>query len=92
MSRPLTDRGKGSYWTVNDKIDPRAGIHRDRKKKKKPKKTNSDEEDDARETPDPAGASGEGEEEQMKEGQAMGFVPAIMDEHGNRVAFAPWPG
>jgi len=33
MPRPLTDRGKGAYWTVNDNIDPRAGVHRVRKKK-----------------------------------------------------------
>ncbi|KAF9509511.1 hypothetical protein BS47DRAFT_1332263 [Hydnum rufescens UP504] len=33
VPRPLTDRGKGAYWTVNDNIDPRAGVHRVRKKK-----------------------------------------------------------
>ncbi|KAK7695955.1 hypothetical protein QCA50_000594 [Cerrena zonata] len=25
VPRPLTDRGKGSYWTVNDNVDPRTG-------------------------------------------------------------------
>ena len=35
MPRPLTDRGKGSYWTVNDSVDPRTGVHRVRKKKGK---------------------------------------------------------
>ncbi len=30
MPRPLTDRGKGAYWTVNDNVDPRS--HRPRKK------------------------------------------------------------
>ena len=35
MPRPLTDRGKGSYWTVNDNVDPRTGVHRVRKKKPK---------------------------------------------------------
>ncbi|KII95815.1 hypothetical protein PLICRDRAFT_34769 [Plicaturopsis crispa FD-325 SS-3] len=35
MPRPLTDRGKGSYWTVNDNVDPRTGVHRIRKKKPK---------------------------------------------------------
>ncbi|KAI0685425.1 hypothetical protein C8T65DRAFT_679374 [Cerioporus squamosus] len=36
VPRPLTDRGKGSYWTVNDNVDPRTGVHRIRKKKGKP--------------------------------------------------------
>ncbi|KAI5123435.1 hypothetical protein M0805_006140 [Coniferiporia weirii] len=33
VARPLTDRGKGSYWTVNDNVDPRTGVHRVRKKR-----------------------------------------------------------
>jgi forkhead box protein J2/3 len=33
VPRPLTDRGKGSYWVVNDNVDPRTGVHRIRKKK-----------------------------------------------------------
>lgn len=33
VARPLTDRGKGHYWTVNDNVDPRTGVHRVRKKK-----------------------------------------------------------
>ena len=33
VPRPLTDRGKGSYWTVNDNVDPRTGVHRVRKKR-----------------------------------------------------------
>ena len=35
VPRPLTDRGKGSYWTVNDNVDPRTGVHRVRKKRNK---------------------------------------------------------
>jgi forkhead box protein J2/3 len=35
VPRPLTDRGKGSYWTVNEHVDPRTGVHRIRKKKSK---------------------------------------------------------
>jgi forkhead box protein J2/3 len=35
VPRPLTDRGKGSYWIVNDNVDPRTGVHRVRKKKGK---------------------------------------------------------
>ncbi|KAJ7825632.1 hypothetical protein B0H14DRAFT_3088607 [Mycena olivaceomarginata] len=35
VPRPLTDRGKGSYWTVNDNVDPRTSVHRIRKKKTK---------------------------------------------------------
>lgn len=33
VPRPLTDRGKGSYWVVNENVDPRTGVHRIRKKK-----------------------------------------------------------
>ncbi|KAH8105942.1 hypothetical protein BXZ70DRAFT_404545 [Cristinia sonorae] len=39
VPRPLTDRGKGSYWTVNDNVDPRTGVHRVRKKKTKGSKS-----------------------------------------------------
>ncbi|PFH52637.1 hypothetical protein AMATHDRAFT_56694 [Amanita thiersii Skay4041] len=47
VPRPLTDRGKGSYWTVNDNVDPRTGVHRVRKKKNKSaKQTRSSEEAD----------------------------------------------
>lgn len=46
VPRPLTDRGKGSYWTVNENVDPRTGVHRIRKKKGKgAKRSNSDEPD-----------------------------------------------
>ncbi|EJD52775.1 hypothetical protein AURDEDRAFT_111336, partial [Auricularia subglabra TFB-10046 SS5] len=34
VPRPLTDRGKGSYWTVDDNVDPRTGVHRIRKRHK----------------------------------------------------------
>ncbi|KAG8935391.1 hypothetical protein FRC03_004589 [Tulasnella sp. 419] len=33
VPRPLTDRGKGCYWTINEVVDPRAGVQRVRKKK-----------------------------------------------------------
>ncbi|KAE9406011.1 hypothetical protein BT96DRAFT_811582 [Gymnopus androsaceus JB14] len=48
VPRPLTDRGKGSYWTVNDNVDPRTGVHRVRKKKgsKAAKGRSSEEEPD----------------------------------------------
>ncbi|KAJ7047643.1 hypothetical protein C8F04DRAFT_1022538 [Mycena alexandri] len=46
VPRPLTDRGKGSYWTVNDNVDPRTGVHRIRKKKSKGGKGRSSEDDD----------------------------------------------
>ena len=45
MPRPLTDRGKGSYWTVNDNVDPRTGVHRVRKKRPGKSKANSDDMD-----------------------------------------------
>ncbi len=47
VPRPLTDRGKGSYWTVNDNVDPRTGVHRIRKKKTKGTKGRTSEEPDA---------------------------------------------
>ncbi|KAH7887958.1 hypothetical protein F5I97DRAFT_1864465 [Phlebopus sp. FC_14] len=46
VPRPLTDRGKGSYWTVNDNVDPRTGVHRVRKKKPKGSKSRHSEEQD----------------------------------------------
>ncbi|KAJ7869666.1 hypothetical protein B0H13DRAFT_2557453 [Mycena leptocephala] len=45
VPRPLTDRGKGSYWTVNNNVDPRTGVHRTRKKKTKCTKGRSLEEE-----------------------------------------------
>lgn len=45
VPRPLTDRGKGSYWVVNDNVDPRTGVHRIRKKKTKSSKRSSEEAD-----------------------------------------------
>ncbi|KAG8907985.1 hypothetical protein FRB99_001151 [Tulasnella sp. 403] len=33
VPRPLTDRGKGCYWTINENVDPRIGVQRQRKKK-----------------------------------------------------------
>jgi len=47
VPRPLTDRGKGSYWTVNENVDPRTGVHRIRKKKTKGSKNRTSEEADA---------------------------------------------
>lgn len=47
VPRPLTDRGKGSYWTVNENVDPRTGVHRIRKKKTKGSKNRASEEADA---------------------------------------------
>ncbi|KZP12081.1 winged helix DNA-binding domain-containing protein [Athelia psychrophila] len=44
IARPLTDRGKGSYWIVNDSIDPRTGVHRVRKKQAKAKSPSESEE------------------------------------------------
>ncbi|KAF8489128.1 hypothetical protein JB92DRAFT_3014366 [Gautieria morchelliformis] len=51
VPRPLTDRGKGSYWTVNDSIDPRTGVHRVRKKRAK---TSSSQEPHQHQQPDQA--------------------------------------
>lgn len=48
VPRPLTDRGKGSYWTVNDNVDPRTGVHRIRNKggKRRGRRKNATLEDD----------------------------------------------
>jgi len=46
VPRPLTDRGKGSYWIVNDNVDPRTGVHRVRKKKSKGGKARNAEDED----------------------------------------------
>ena len=34
----MTDRGKGSYWTIDESIDPRTGVHRVRKRSGKLKR------------------------------------------------------
>lgn len=54
MARPLTDRGKGHYWTVNDTVDPRTGVHRVRKKKPKNKNDRNSEEADVDYAHDPS--------------------------------------
>ncbi|KAG9058830.1 hypothetical protein FS842_000027 [Serendipita sp. 407] len=33
VPRPLTDRGKGSFWALDESVDPRTGVHRIRKKR-----------------------------------------------------------
>ncbi|KAH7105624.1 hypothetical protein BKA62DRAFT_690349 [Auriculariales sp. MPI-PUGE-AT-0066] len=33
VARPLKDRGKGSYWTIDEDIDPATGVHRVRSKR-----------------------------------------------------------
>lgn len=97
---------------MNDKIDPRAGVHRDRKKKRKGDKSSSgggggggsrrrrgggdDESDSARESPEMDTVNGGGANGAGGPG-APGAVPGmqpgvIMDENGNRIAFAAWPG
>ncbi|KAJ7715424.1 hypothetical protein B0H14DRAFT_3633412 [Mycena olivaceomarginata] len=45
VPRPLTDPGNGSYWTVNDNVDPRAGVHRIRKRKSNGAKGRTSEDD-----------------------------------------------
>ena len=53
VPRPLTDRGKGSYWIVNDNVDPRTGVHRIRKKKARSKRGQQDpDQDDAQQIED----------------------------------------
>lgn len=57
VPRPLTDRGKGSYWTVNENVDPRTGVHRVRKKKNKKTSRASEEPDADYHPPEQSGAS-----------------------------------
>jgi len=45
VARPLTDRGKGAYWTVNDRAEPKSSS--DRKKKKRRKSSEGSGEDSA---------------------------------------------
>ncbi|CAG7847485.1 SubName: Full=Uncharacterized protein {ECO:0000313/EMBL:CCA75373.1} [Serendipita indica DSM 11827] len=33
VPRPLTDRGKGSFWALDESVDPRTGVHRVRKRR-----------------------------------------------------------
>ncbi|KAJ6627554.1 hypothetical protein B0H10DRAFT_1779696 [Mycena sp. CBHHK59/15] len=79
VPRPLTDRGKGSYWTVNDNVDPRTGVHRIRKKKSKSAKGRASEDDDVDYHP-PDGSFDEG---QYAQGQ--------LDESGAPRQGGPYP-
>ncbi|KAF7353030.1 Forkhead box protein J3 [Mycena venus] len=82
VPRPLTDRGKGSYWTVNDNVDPRTGVHRIRKKKSKGAKGRSSEDDDVDYHP-PEGS--------FDESQQYAQQPQL-DEAGNpRPPHPPFP-
>lgn len=73
---------------MNDKIDPRQGVHRDRKKKSRGGKArkrrggDDDDSDSARESPQP-GDNANG---------AMQGAGGMVDENGNRIQFAAWPG
>lgn len=89
IPRPLTDRGKGAYWIVNDKIDPRSGVHRERKKKTNRKKESASPETDER-VAGPSGSTGPPAGIEMKEGGAMPYM--VIDQEGNRIAYAAWPG
>jgi len=75
IARPLTDRGKGSYWTVNDNVDPRTGVHRIRKKRNN--KTSS------RRSVDPDGAYGSSDA-----AAAAGFDGAAFDQEAAVLAAA----
>ncbi|KAG6838010.1 hypothetical protein H0H93_008404 [Arthromyces matolae] len=78
VPRPLTDRGKGSYWTVNDNVDPRTGVHRIRKKKTKSSKRGSEEEGDVDYTPDGFD-------------NAAQFVPPPMQDEAGPSRQVPYP-
>jgi len=82
VPRPLTDRGKGSYWTVNDNVDPRTGVHRIRKKKSKSTKTRgSEEEGDVDYTP---------AEQSFDDPHAQYVQPGMGDTGANRQGY-PYP-
>jgi len=82
VPRPLTDRGKGSYWTVNDNVDPRTGVHRIRKKKSKGAKGRSSEDDDVDYHPTDGGSFDESQYAQQPP----------LDESGNpRPPHPPFP-
>lgn len=71
VPRPLTDRGKGSYWTVNDSVDPRTGVHRIRKKKGKVAKSSA------------AGTSGPGSDDPDMDAEYIPPADATDGDSGN---------
>ncbi|KAF9509501.1 hypothetical protein BS47DRAFT_1349173 [Hydnum rufescens UP504] len=88
MPRPLTDRGKGAYWVVNDNIDPRSGVHRERKRKHFKRHRSAETNDPHRM---PSGSAGPSNLMDMpKEG--MPYMAPVFDQEGNRIAYAAWPG
>jgi len=87
VPRPLTDRGKGSYWTVDDNVDPRTGVHRVRKRRGGKNAANSGDGDAAYEPP--GGAAGEEGFNAERYGAAVGLNP---DEAGSSRGPFPYPG
>ncbi|KZW00242.1 hypothetical protein EXIGLDRAFT_797815 [Exidia glandulosa HHB12029] len=79
VARPLTDRGKGSYWTVDDNVDPRTGVHRIRKRTKG-KASSSKEADD-----DDGEGYGEGSSNSMVMPASGDGMVVEMDENGEYI-------
>lgn len=42
VARPLTDRGKGAYWTVNDRAEPKSNSDRKKKKRRRSSEGSAD--------------------------------------------------
>ncbi|KAF7313578.1 Fe-S cluster assembly protein DRE2 [Mycena chlorophos] len=95
-ARPLTDRGKGSYWIVNDDVDPRTGVHRIRKRKPKSGKSRAspEEQDVDFEGGNNAEASGSAPGPAAFEEAAYQVqVPPPLDENGQPLPYPPpFPG
>lgn len=94
VPRPLTDRGKGSYWTVNENVDPRTGVHRVRKKKGKKNSRGSEEPDTDYHPPEQAGTPSNNFEDPAAAAAAVFAAPALGEEGGsNRAgpAYPPYP-
>jgi len=99
VPRPLTDRGKGSYWTVNENVDPRTGVHRVRKKKNKKQSRTSEEPDADYRPPEGQGQAQPTHFDEVAAAAAAaghpGFVPpppgTMGDEAGSSRQGGPFP-
>lgn len=100
VPRPLTDRGKGSYWTVNENVDPRTGVHRVRKKKAKGSKNRGSEEVEQQQTqaqefhqPEPQPPAPQTYEDPNAHAHAQFVAPPAMhpDEAGPSRQQVPYP-
>ena len=92
---------------MNDNVDPRSGVHRERRKKgarKQSRVSNSDDEAEMEgEVAGPSGAKHDNGvveahgrnvsiEGEGKDGAALPYMQPVFDQEGNRIAYTAWPG